>query len=326
MVELFIDFGYCYSFISGKIMLSFLLSRLVSTFFVVLGVVTLVFLLIHLVPGDPVQAMLGEAAQPADLESLREALGLNQPLLTQWWLYITNLLQGDLGNSLYSKEPIIDILIERFPATLELAFAGLLVAVLLALPLGSIAALRKDTVWDNGAMVFSLLGVSIPNFWLGPMLILLFSLMLGWLPVSGREGLASLVLPAVTLGTALAAILARMVRSTLLEVLSEDYIRTARAKGLRESAIVIHHALRNASLPIITVLGLQLGTLLGGAVITEIIFAWPGVGQKTIEAIQQRDYPVVQACILLISLSYVLVNTLTDVVYAWLDPRVRYSV
>ncbi|HEC84654.1 MAG: glutathione ABC transporter permease GsiC [Candidatus Parabeggiatoa sp. nov. 2] len=307
-------------------MLSFLLSRLVSTFFVVLGVVTLVFLLIHLVPGDPVQAMLGEAAQPADLESLREALGLNQPLLTQWWLYITNLLQGDLGNSLYSKEPIIDILIERFPATLELAFAGLLVAVLLALPLGSIAALRKDTVWDNGAMVFSLLGVSIPNFWLGPMLILLFSLMLGWLPVSGREGLASLVLPAVTLGTALAAILARMVRSTLLEVLSEDYIRTARAKGLRESAIVIHHALRNASLPIITVLGLQLGTLLGGAVITEIIFAWPGVGQKTIEAIQQRDYPVVQACILLISLSYVLVNTLTDVVYAWLDPRVRYSV
>ena len=307
-------------------MLSFLLSRLVSTFFVVLGVVTLVFLLIHLVPGDPVQAMLGEAAQPADLESLREALGLNQPLLTQWWLYITNLLQGDLGNSLYSKEPIIDILIERFPATLELAFAGLLVAVLLALPLGSIAALRKDTVWDNGAMVFSLLGVSIPNFWLGPMLILLFSLMLGWLPVSGREGLASLVLPAVTLGTALAAILARMVRSTLLEVLSEDYIRTARAKGLRESAIVIHHALRNASLPIITVLGLQLGTLLGGAVITEIIFAWPGVGQKTIEAIQQRDYPVVQACILLISLSYVLVNTLTDMVYAWLDPRVRYSV
>jgi peptide/nickel transport system permease protein len=307
-------------------MLSFLFSRLVSTFVVVLGVVTLVFLLIHLVPGDPVEAMLGETAQPADLESLREALGLNQPLLTQWWSYITNLLQGDLGNSLYSKEPIIDILIERFPATLELAVAGLLVAVLLALPLGSIAALRKDTVWDNSAMVFSLLGVSIPNFWLGPMLILLFSLMLGWLPVSGRDGLASLVLPAVTLGTALAAILARMVRSTLLEVLSEDYIRTARAKGLRESAIVIHHALRNASLPIITVLGLQLGTLLGGAVITEIIFAWPGVGQKTIEAIQQRDYPVVQACILLISLSYVLVNTLTDVVYAWLDPRVRYSV
>jgi peptide/nickel transport system permease protein len=295
-------------------------------FVVLLGVVTLVFFLIHLVPGDPVQAMLGESALAADLESLRIALGLNEPLLTQWWLYITNLLQGDLGNSLYSKEPIFDMLVERFPATLELATAGLLVAVLLALPLGSIAALRKDSVYDNSAMVFSLLGVSIPNFWLGPMLIFLFSLTLGWLPVSGREGFASLVLPAITLGTALAAILARMVRATLLEVLSEDYIRTARAKGLRESAIVIHHALRNASLPIITVLGLQLGTLLGGAVITEIIFAWPGVGQLTIESIQRRDYPVVQACILLISLSYVLVNTFTDILYGWLDPRVRYSV
>ncbi|HEC84458.1 MAG: glutathione ABC transporter permease GsiC [Candidatus Parabeggiatoa sp. nov. 1] len=306
-------------------MLSFLLSRLLSTLVVVLGVVTLVFLLIHLVPGDPVQAMLGESALPADLEALRTALGLNQPLLTQWWNYMTNLLQGDLGTSLYSKEPIIDILLERLPATIELAIAGLLVAVLVALPLGSIAALRKDSIYDNGAMVFSLLGVSIPNFWMGPLLILLFSLTLGWLPVSGRDGLASLVLPALTLGTALAAILARMVRSTLLEVLGEDYIRTARAKGLRESAVVVHHALRNASLPIITVLGLQLGTLLGGAVITEIIFAWPGVGQLTIESIQRRDYPVVQACILLISLSYVLVNTLTDFVYAWLDPRVRYS-
>jgi len=300
-------------------MLSFLFSRLLSTVIVVLGVVTIVFLLIHLVPGDPVQAMLGESAQPTDLEALREALGLNQPLIMQWWHYMTGLLQGDLGESLYSKEPIIDILIERFPATLELAFAGLCIAVLIALPLGSIAALRKDSIWDNGSMVFSLLGVSIPNFWLGPMLILLFSLTLGWFPVSGREGPLSLVLPALTLGTALAAILARMVRSTLLEVLNEDYIRTARAKGLRESAVVIHHALRNAALPIITVLGLQLGTLLGGAVITEIIFAWPGIGQLTID-------PVVQACILLISLSYVLVNTLTDIVYAWLDPRVRYSV
>jgi len=270
--------------------------------------------------------MLGETATPTDLESLRNALGLDQPLLTQWWLYITNLLQGDLGISLYSKEPILDILLERFPATLELAIAGLLVAVLLALPLGSIAALRKDTIYDNSAMVFSLLGVSIPNFWLGPMLILLFSLMLGWLPVSGREGALSLILPAITLGTALAAILARMVRSTLLEVLNEDYIRTARAKGLSESAVVIYHALRNASLPIITVLGLQLGTLLGGAVITEIIFAWPGIGQLTIESIERRDYPLVQACILLISLSYVLVNTLTDLLYAWLDPRVHYSV
>ncbi len=301
-------------------------SRLISTVVVVFGVITLVFLLIHLVPGDPVEAMLGESATPTDLEALRHSLGLDQPLFTQWWQYISNLAHGNLGQSLYSREPISDMLLERFPATLELAFFGLLVAVLLALPLGSIAALRKDSIYDNGAMVFSLLGVSIPNFWLGPMLILLFSLTLGWLPVSGRENWLSLVLPAITLGTALSAILARMVRSTLLEVLNEDYIRTARAKGLGESGVVLHHALRNASLPIITVLGLQLGTLLGGAVITEIIFAWPGIGQLTIESIQRRDYPVVQACLLLISLSYVLVNTLTDILYAWLDPRVGYSV
>lgn len=301
-------------------------SRLISTLVVVFGVITLVFLLIHLVPGDPVEAMLGESATPTDLEALRHSLGLDQPLFTQWWQYITNLASGNLGQSLYTREPISDMLLERFPATLELAFFGLLVAVLLALPLGSIAALRKDTVYDHGAMVFSLLGVSIPNFWLGPMLILLFSLTLGWLPVSGRENGLSLILPAITLGTALSAILARMVRSTLLEVLNEDYIRTARAKGLGESGVILHHALRNASLPIITVLGLQLGTLLGGAVITEIIFAWPGIGQLTIESIQRRDYPVVQACLLLISLSYVLVNTLTDILYAWLDPRVGYSV
>ena len=307
-------------------MLSFLFSRLLSTLVVLLGVVTLVFLLIHLVPGDPVQAMLGESALPADLEALRQALGLNQSLGTQWWLYMTNLLQGDLGNSLYSKEPIFAMLVERFPATLELAVAGLGVAILIALPLGSIAALYKDSIYDNGAMVFSLLGVSIPNFWLGPMLIYVFSLLMGWLPVSGREGFTSIILPAITLGTALAAILARMIRATLLEVLNEDYIRTARAKGLRESAVIFYHALRNAALPIITILGLQLGTLLGGAVITEIIFAWPGVGQLTIESIQRRDYPVVQACILLISLSYVLVNTFTDILYGWLDPRVRYSV
>ncbi len=307
-------------------MLSTFFSRLISTFVVVFGVITLVFLLIHLVPGDPVEAMLGESATPTDLEALRHSLGLDQPLLTQWWQYITNLAHGNLGQSLYTREPISDMLLERFPATLELAFFGLLVAVLLALPLGSIAALRKDSIYDNGAMVFSLLGVSIPNFWLGPMLILLFSLTLGWLPVSGRENWLSLILPAITLGTALSAILARMVRSTLLEVLNEDYIRTARAKGLGESGVILHHALRNASLPIITVLGLQLGTLLGGAVITEIIFAWPGIGQLTIESIQRRDYPVVQACLLLISLSYVLVNTLTDILYAWLDPRVGYSV
>jgi peptide/nickel transport system permease protein len=307
-------------------MRTWLFSRLISLLIVVVGVITLVFLLIHLVPGDPVEVMLGENATPADQAALREALGLNLPLSTQWWTYMSRLLQGDLGTSLYYREPIINMLLERLPATLELAVAGLGVAVLIALPLGSIAALRKDTLWDRGSMLFSLLGVSIPNFWMGPLLIILFSLQLGWLPVSGRAGFSALILPALTLGTALAAILARMVRATLLEILHEDYIRTARAKGLCEFAVIRHHALRNAALPIITILGLQLGTLLGGAVITEIIFAWPGIGQLTIESIQRRDYPVVQACVLLISLSYVMVNTATDLLYAWLDPRVHYRV
>lgn len=305
-------------------MLTFLLSRLLSTLTVIVGVITLVFLLIHIVPGDPIQVMLGETATLAAQDELRHQLGLDQPLLTQWGNSMWNLLHGNLGQSLHSKEPITDILSQRLPATIELAMAGLLVAILIAFPLGSLAALRKDTAWDSGAMVFSLLGISIPHFWLGPLLILLFSLQLGWFPVSGRENFSAIILPAITLGTALAAILARMVRATLLEVLNEDYIRTARAKGLRESAIIVHHALRNAALPIITILGLQLGALLGGAVITETVFAWPGIGQLTVEAIQSRDYPVVQACVLLISLTYVMVNTLTDFVYAWLDPRVRY--
>ncbi len=305
-------------------MLHFILSRLLSMLFVVLGVVTLVFLLIHLVPGDPVQAMLGEHATATDLQVLRIQLGLDQPLPVQWYTYIFNLLQGDLGQSLYSKQPINEILLQRIPATLELAVAALIVAIIIALPLGSIAAIRRDSVYDHGAMMFSLIGVSIPNFWMGPLLIIIFSLQLGWLPVSGRDGLDSLILPAITLGTALAAILARMVRSTLLEVLQEDYIRTARAKGLTQFKIITHHALRNTSLPIITIIGLQLGHLLGGAVITEMIFSWAGVGQLTVEAIQRRDYPVVQACVLLISVVYVLVNTLTDILYAVLDPRVRY--
>jgi peptide/nickel transport system permease protein len=308
-----------------KRMGQFLAARLFSTAIVVFGVVTLVFLLIHLVPGDPVEVMLGETAQAADKAALREALGLDRPLWWQWLHYWAGLLRGDLGISLHSREPVAALLWQRLPATVELAAAGLLVALIIALPLGSLAAMRKDSLWDQGAMSFSLLGVSIPNFWMGPLLILLFSLWLGWLPVSGRDTPLSIVLPALTLGTALAAILARMVRSSLLEVLGQDFIRTARAKGLSERAIVQYHALRNAALPVVTVLGLQLGTLLGGAVITETIFAWPGLGQLMVDSIQRRDYPVVQACVLLISLSYVLVNTLTDLLYAWLDPRIRFQ-
>ena len=304
-------------------MLSFLISRLLSALFVIFGVSCLVFFLIHLVPGDPVEVMLGESSQPADREALRAALGLDQPIWVQLMNYFNGLFHFDLGESLHSKRPIVEILMERVPATAILAAAGLLVAVVIAFPLGMMAAMKKDTAWDSGAMFFSLFGISIPNFWMGPLLILFFSLWLGWLPVSGQSGIASLVLPALTLGTALAAILARMIRATLLEVMSEDYIRTARAKGLSERAVIMNHGLKNAMLPVITLLGLQLGALLGGAMITEIVFSWPGIGQLTIDAINRRDYPVVQACILLISLTYVVVNTLTDLVYAWMDPRIR---
>jgi peptide/nickel transport system permease protein len=303
--------------------LRLLLTRLASVAIVVFGVLSLVFFLIHLVPGDPVEVMLGESAQAADREALRHSLGLDRPLLTQWLHYLGNVAQLDFGISLHSQRPITQVLLERAPATLELALAGLLVAVLIAFPLGVTAAVRKDTLWDHGAMGVSLLGIAIPHFLLGPLLILVFAVWLGWFPVSGREGIASLVLPALTLGTAMAAILSRMVRATMLEVLNEDYIRTARAKGLGPRAVIWRHALRNALLPVITLLGLQLGALLAGAVITEAVFSWPGLGQLVIEAIQGRDYPVVQACVLFISLSYVLVNTLTDAAYAWFDPRVR---
>ena len=303
--------------------MSLLISRLASAVVVIFGVLVLVFMLIHLVPGDPVEVMLGESAQAADREALRQSLGLDRPLLTQFGQYLGHVLAFDLGHSLHSKRPITDILLERLPATIELTLAALWVALLVAFPLGVMAAVRKDSAWDHSAMAVSLLGVSIPNFLMGPLLILVFAVWLGWFPVSGRDGLASLVLPAITLGTAMAAILSRMVRATLLEVLGEDYIRTARAKGLGPGAVIWRHALRNALLPVITLLGLQLGALLAGAVITEAIFSWPGIGSLVIEAIQRRDYPVVQASVLLISLSYVLVNTLTDLAYGWFDPRVR---
>lgn len=304
-------------------MINVIISRLFSTLVVVFGVACIVFMLIHLVPGDPVEVMLGESAQQADREELRAALGLDLPVHIQLINYFNGLLHFDLGSSLHSKRPISEELLERIPATLELALTSLLVAVMIAFPLGVIAAVKKSSLWDSTAMTISLLGVSIPNFVMGPLLILIFAVQLGWFPVSGREGLATLILPAVTLGTALAAVLSRMVRSTLLEVLNEDFVRTARAKGLSEHSVVWKHALRNALLPIITLLGLQLGVLLAGSIITEIVFSWPGIGQLIIESIKRRDYPVVQACVLLISLTYVVVNMLTDIAYSWLDPRIR---
>ncbi|BAZ94512.1 ABC-type dipeptide/oligopeptide/nickel transporter, permease components [Thiohalobacter thiocyanaticus] len=304
-------------------MLAELTRRLLSTAVVVLGVVVLVFLLIHLIPGDPVDVMLGEAATAADREALRHQLGLDRPLTAQLGDYLGGLARGDLGQSLQQRRPIGELLAERIPATLELALAALAFTLVLALPLGLLAAVRRNSGWDRGAMAFSLLGVSIPNFWLGPLLILLFAVGLGWLPVSGRDAPGALILPALTLGLSLAAVLSRMVRSSVLEVLGEDFIRSAYARGLSTRQVLTRHALPNALLPVITVLGLQLGTLLAGAVITEVVFGWPGLGSLTIEAIQGRDYPLVQACVLLISLSYVLVNMLTDLLYAGIDPRIR---
>jgi peptide/nickel transport system permease protein len=306
-------------------MTRFLVNRIASASIGLLGVMCLVFLLIHIIPGDPVEVMLGESAQPTDKETLRHALGLDLPLHQQWWMYGKGLLQLDFGTSLFSGRAIADLLVERIPATLYLSLVSLLFAILVALPLGLLAAVRQHTPLDWGAMGFALFGMSIPNFWMGPLLILIGSLWLGWFPVSGQEGWNSVVLPALTLGTAMAAILARMIRSSVLEVLGEDFMRTARAKGLSSTRAVMLHALPNALLPILTLLGLQLGGLLGGAVITETVFAWPGIGLMMIEAIQQRDYPVVQAAVLCISVTYIVVNLLTDLLYAWLDPRIQFK-
>ena len=299
-----------------------ILTRLGAALVVVLGVCTLVFLLIHLVPGDPVEAMLGERAQAADRAALRVALGLDLPLSEQYGRYLSGLLRLDLGRSFLDQRPVALILAERLPATLRLALAALGIALVIALPLGVLAARFRGSALDSAAMTLSLAGISIPNFWLGPLLILVFSLWLGWTPVSGDETPASIILPAITLGTALAAILARMVRASMLEVLGEDYVRTARAKGLGEAAVLWRHALRNAWLPVLTVIGLQLGGLLAGAVITETVFSWPGIGSLLVDAIKARDFPVVQGCVLLISLCYVLMNALTDLAYVWIDPRI----
>lgn len=302
---------------------AYLAGRLTGAFLVIIGVATLVFFLVHLVPGDPVDVMLGESASAADREALRMALGLHQPVLVQYLDYLSKLLRFDLGISIHTGRPVSEMLLMRVPATLELAGAAMLVTVLMAFPLGILAAVRRNTAWDTLTMSISMLGVSIPNFWLGPLLILLFSLLLGWLPVSGYDSPGAIVLPAITLATSLLAILSRMIRSAMLEVLGEDYMRTALAKGAGPLRVVLSHGLRNALIPVLTLLGLQLGALLAGAVITETVFSWPGIGLLMVESIQTRDYPVVQACVLLVSLTYVAVNLLTDLACAWADPRIR---
>jgi peptide/nickel transport system permease protein len=306
-------------------MLRHLFKRFLLTLPALWLVLTLVFLMIHIVPGDPVEQMLGEGAAPGAVAQLRHSLGLDQPLGKQYGHYLFALVRGDLGQSFKFQAPVRQIIFARYPATLQLAFLALLVCAAIAIPAGVLAAHRRGQTSDRLVGVFTLFGLAIPNFALGPLLILLFSIEIGVLPVSGRNGIGSYVLPAATLGAALAAILTRMVRGAMLEELSADYIRTARAKGLSTAAVLFRHGLRNALIPIITILGLQFGTLLAGTIVTETIFSWPGIGRLTVQAISARDYPLLQGCILVISLSYVLVNLLTDAIYSVVDPRVRMS-
>jgi peptide/nickel transport system permease protein len=301
----------------------YFLTRILYTLPVIWLVVSLVFLLIHLVPGDPIQQMLGEGAPAADLQAARHAYGLDLPLGQQYLNYWKGVLQGNLGVSLRYNQSVSKLLRQRYPYTLQLTLAALLVAIVLSVPAGVHSARRRNDWDDRVISVVSLWGLSFPNFALGPILILLFSIKFGWLPVSGSGTFANLVVPAITMGSALAAILTRMVRTSMLEELSHDYIRTARAKGVSETRVVYHHALRNAMIPVITVLGLQFGALLAGAIVTEKIFSWPGVGRLTVDAISNRDYYVVQGCILAIGLTYVAVNFLTDLVYSALNPRIR---
>lgn len=303
----------------------YLARRLLLTIPVLLGVATLVFLLIHLVPGDPAQSMLGEGAAPQDVAALRSRLGLDRPLPVQFGRFVGGLFRGDLGTSLRTGEPVASSIASRMPATAELAFAAMAVALLIAVPLGVAAAVWKGTLVDHAAMTLALAGISIPNFWLGPMMAIVFAVELGWLPVSGRGTLAHLVLPSVTLGAALAAILARMTRASLLEELRELYVTAARARGASRMRAVWRHAFRNSLVPVVTIVGLQFGSLLTGAIITETIFSWPGVGRLLIQSISFRDYPMVQGCILLIAVTYVMVNLVTDLVYGWLDPRIRFT-
>jgi len=305
--------------------LRFVARRLALTIPVLLGVATLVFALIHLIPGDPAQAMLGEAAPQADVDALRRQLGLDRPLLEQYGDFLAGAITGDLGTSLRTGTPVGAQIAERLPATFELALAAMLVAIALALPLGIAAAAWRGTLVDHAAMMLALAGMSIPNFWLGPLLAIVFAVELGWLPVSGRGGVEHLVLPALSLGLALAAMLARMTRASVLEELREPYVRAARARGVSRVRALVSHAFRNSLIPVVTIVGLQFGAVLTGAVITETIFSWPGIGRLLIQSIGFRDYPLVQGCILLIAVIYVAVNLMTDLAYGLLDPRIRYQ-
>ncbi len=304
-------------------MTQYVLRRLAQAIPILFLVATLVFSLIHLIPGDPAELMLGDGARAADVAALSARLGLDRPLAEQYGRYLTGLVQGDLGTSIHFDRPVAAMLAERLPATLSLAVAAMAIAFGLALPLGVWAATSRRALADPLSRLFSMIGVSIPSFWLGPMLILLFSIALGLFPVSGRSGVSSLVLPAVTLGLGQAAVLTRLVGAALAAELDRPYLRTAQAKGLSRLAAVVRHGLKNALIPVVTVAALQFGALLTGSILTETIFSWPGIGRLLIQAIHLRDYPLVQGAIVLIAATYLLANLATDLVYGALDPRVR---
>lgn len=302
----------------------YILRRLLMLIPVILGVTFIIFTMMYFTPGDPARIMLGEAAAEADVIRLRAELGLDDPFLVQFGRYVTNaVVHQDIGRSYTTKRPVLELIMTRFPSTLTLAALGIMVAVLIGIPTGIISATKQYSLFDNVAMVFALLGVSMPNFWQGLMMILVFSVYLGWLPSSGFNTPAHMVLPALTIGTSTAAIITRMTRSSMLEVIRQDYIRTARAKGQVESKVINRHALKNALIPIITVVGLQFGYLLGGAVLTESIFAVPGVGRLMVDSIRSRDFPVVQGGVLFIAVTFSFVNLIVDILYAFVDPRIR---
>ncbi|MEK7790706.1 MAG: ABC transporter permease [Deltaproteobacteria bacterium] len=303
-------------------MKTFILRRLFLLVPLLLGISVIVFSLMHFIPGDPIDIILGERAGALDKESLRSALHLNETIPTQYFLFLKDLVSGEL-KSIHSKENIWKEIGERLPATLELAFWAMLFALSFSIPLGIVAAVRHNTAIDGLSMLIAILGLSIPHFWLGPLLIILFAYKIPIFPVSERSGFLSIVLPAITLGTAMMALLSRMTRATMLEVIREEYIKTARAKGISETMVILKHALRNALIPVITIAGIQTGALLSGDIITETIFDWPGIGSLLVQAIHMRNYPLVQGCVLLIATIYVLVNLTTDLLYAWIDPRIR---
>lgn len=301
----------------------YILRRLLLLIPVMIGVTFIVYTIMFFTPGDPAQILIGENAPKEAVEKLREEMGLNDPFILQYLRFLKNAVRGDFGRSYSTKKPVFDEVFARFPATLKLTIAGMIVAIAIGIPVGIISATKQYSVTDNVSMILALLGVSMPNFWLGLMLILLFSVKLGLLPSGGDSGFASLILPAITLGTGVAAIITRMTRSSMLEVIRQDYIRTARAKGVMERKVINKHALRNALIPVVTVVGLQFGYLLGGAVLTETVFSWPGVGRFMVEAIRQKDTPTVLASVIFMSVAFSIVNLFVDILYAFLDPRIK---